>query len=148
MQHLVPWRSLNGSHKRTAKCKKGAERKGWRLAEEEEMAVTSRAFRDYGRTHEMVPSFEYLRIVLSAADVDWTEVIINLTKARLVWRRMTKILIREEDRLQVSRFFLKAVVQSLLLFGTETWMVTPYIGQVLGGYQDQAAQCDWASPAV
>ena len=39
---LVPWRSLNGMHRRTAQCRKGAERKKWRLAAKEDQAVTSR----------------------------------------------------------------------------------------------------------
>ena len=47
---LVPYRSLNGSHKRTAHCKKGVERKRRCLAAEEERAATSRAFSAYGRT--------------------------------------------------------------------------------------------------
>ena len=37
---------------------------------------------------------------------------------------MTRILIREVARPQVSGFFFKAVVQSLIIFGVETWVVT------------------------
>ena len=33
---LVPWRSLNGTHRRTAQYKRGADRKRRRLAVEEE----------------------------------------------------------------------------------------------------------------
>ena len=39
---MVPWRSLNGSHKSTVHCKKGAERKRRSLAVEEARAVVSR----------------------------------------------------------------------------------------------------------
>ena len=45
---LMPWRSLNGIHRRTAQFRKGMERKLWRLALEEERAVTSREFSAYG----------------------------------------------------------------------------------------------------
>ena len=65
------------------------------MAAEEERAVTSRAFRAYGRTLKMVPYFNYLGRVLSAADDDWPAVIRNLTKARVFWRKMMRILIRE-----------------------------------------------------
>ena len=34
----------------------------------------------------------------------------------------------------------KAIVQAVLLFGSETWVVTPRMGRVLGGLQDQVAQ--------
>ena len=73
----------------------------------------------------MVPFLKYLGRVLSAADDDWPEVIRKLTKPRAVWRRMSRILSREGVGLQVSGFLFKAVVQSVLLFGVETWVVTP-----------------------
>ena len=38
---------------------------------------------------------------------------------------MLRILIREGERPQVSGFFFKSVFQSVLLFGAETWVVTP-----------------------
>ena len=74
---------------------------------------------------------KYLGIVLSAVDDDWTAVIRNLTKSIVVWRRMTRILSREGARLRVSGFFFEAVVQSVLLFGVETWVVTPHMGRVM-----------------
>ena len=45
---LVPWRSLNGQHQRTVQCKNGADQRRWRLAAEEERAVTSWLFSTYG----------------------------------------------------------------------------------------------------
>ena len=46
---------------------------------------------------------------------------------------MTRVLIREGAEPRVSGFFLKAVIQLVLLFGLETWVVTPRMGRVLGG---------------
>ena len=37
----------------------------------------------------------------------------------------------------MSGFFFKAVVQAVLLFGLDTWVVTPCMGRDLGGVQDQ-----------
>ena len=48
---------------------------------------------------------------------------------------MTRIYSREGSEPRVSGFFFKAVVQSVLLFGVETWLVTPHMGWVLGGLQ-------------
>ena len=53
-------------------------------------------------------------------------------KARMVWQRMSRILSREGVRPWVSVFFFKAVVQSMLLFGAETWVATPHMGWALG----------------
>ena len=41
---------------------------------------------------------------------------------------------------RVSVFFLKSVVQAILLFGSETLVVTPRMGRVLGVFQFQVAQ--------
>ena len=49
------------------------------------------------------------------ADDDCSTVVLNIVKARTVWWRMPKILIREGSRLRVSRFFFKSIIQSVLL---------------------------------
>ena len=130
---LVMWQSLNGMHRRTAHCKKGEEQKRRSLVAKEERAITPRSFSTYGRILEMTTSFRYLGRVISAADNNWPEVVRNLAKARAVWKRVARILIREGARPRVSVFFFKDVVQSVLLFGAETWVVNPRMGRVLGG---------------
>ena len=82
---------------------------------------------------EMVTSFKYLGWVVSAADNDWLAVVRNLAKAWAVCQRLTRILRREGVTPRVSGFSFKAVVQSVLIFGAETWAVIPHIGRVPGG---------------
>ena len=55
----------------------------------------------------------------------------NLAWARKVWIRMLPILIREVVAPHVSGFFIRAVVQAVLLFGAETWVFTPCMGKSL-----------------
>ena len=88
----------------------------------------------------MITSFKYLGREISAADDDWPAVVGNLAKARSVWRRLTHILSREGVAPWVSGFFFKAVVQAVLIFGVETWVVTPRTDRVLGGFHDQVEQ--------
>ena len=88
----------------------------------------------------MVTSFQYLGRVISAADNDWPAVVRNLSQERVVWKSMTRILIREGAEPQVSRFFFKSFVQAVLLFVLDAWMVTPRMGRSLGGFQDQLAR--------
>ena len=71
------------------------------LEAEEARAVTSRKFSAYWIPLEMVTSFKYLGIVPSAADYDWTELVQNIVKSRMVWRRMSRIIIREGARPRV-----------------------------------------------
>ena len=85
----------------------------------------------------MVTSFISMGRVIYVVDENWLGVVWNLEKARTVWRWMTRILSREGARPQVSVFFFIAVVQSVLIFGEETWVVTPCMGRVMGGFQYQ-----------
>ena len=88
----------------------------------------------------MVTFFRYLVWVILEADDNWPDVVKNMSWARAVWRRMMLILSREGAATQVSGFFFKAVVQAVMLFGLETWLVTPCMGKNLGGFQDQVAR--------
>ena len=88
----------------------------------------------------MVNSFWYQGRVILAADYDWTAVVINLSRVRAVWKRMMRILSRKGVEPRVSGFFLKTVVQAVLLFGLETRLVTPCMGRALVMFQYQVAR--------
>ena len=137
---LVPWRTLNGMHRRTVQCKRGAESKQRSLAAEEEREVIVRELSAYGFPLEMVNSFQYLERVIFPEEDDCPAVVRNLSREREVWKRMTRILKRDEGEPRVSGFFLKAVVQAVLLFGLETWVATPRTGKSLGEFRDQMAR--------
>ena len=122
---LVTWKDLNGTHRITAQCTQGAERKRQRLAAEEEREVTSRAFRAYGRPLEMVTSFKYLGRLISETDNNWPAGMRNLAWAKTVLNRILRILGRGEVTPRVSRLFFKAVIRAVLIFGAENWVVTP-----------------------
>ena len=94
----------------------------------------------YVRHLEITTSFKYLGQVISAADDYWSTVFRNLDKAQAVWRRLTRILIREGAAPRLFGFFFNARVQTVLLFGAETRVVTPRMGPVLGEFQNQVAQ--------
>ena len=66
-----------------------------RLAAEEERVFTSREFSAYGSPLKMVTSFRYLGRAILAAEDDWPAVVRNLAWARVVWKRITRILSRE-----------------------------------------------------
>ena len=50
---------------------------------------------------------------------------------------MSRILSREGAKPRVFGFFFKAVVQAVLIFGLDTWVVTPGMGKALGGFHTQ-----------
>ena len=47
---------------------------------------------------------------------------------------MKRILSREGAAPRVFGFFFKAVMHAVLLFGSETWLVTPYMGKAWEGF--------------
>ena len=60
--------------------------------------------------------------------------------ARKIWGRLQGILSREGATKRVSVNFFKAVVQQVLLFGAETWVVTPMMERALSTFKHGAAR--------
>ena len=89
----------------------------------------------YIRPLETVTLFNYLGRVLMAGDDECPAVMINLKKVRKSWAQLTRILGREGANLRVSGMFFKAVVQVVLLFGSETWVMIPCMERALKSFQ-------------
>ena len=117
--------TLNGCHPDTLQCVKGVESKRIRLEVEEARAGTERVLRAYGLPLTNVLAFKYLVLILTATDEDQPEVVSNPQKAWEKWVWMLRILRWEVENTQTPRTFFKAVVQSVLLFGSEMWVVNP-----------------------
>ena len=98
------------------------------------------AFEAYGKQLEAVHSFKYLGQIMMAGDNDWPAVAENLLKARNIWGRLKRILSREGADKRISGKFFKAVVQQVLLFGAETWVLTPQIERALDSFMHGAAR--------
>ena len=127
--------ALNKCHTTTALCVRGIVQKIRKMSEEEARAGAAMAFREYGKTLETVTSFEYLRRLITATHYDWTAVIVNLQKALKIWACLYRILGREGSDPRTSGCFYLYVVQEVLLFGTEIWVVVnPRIGRPSGSF--------------
>ena len=137
---LVPWKALNRRHVAATQCTKRLEQKRQRLAEEEMRESVEMAFEAYGGPLVMVTPFKYLRHIWMASDKDWPVVVGNLYESQKIWARLSRIMRREGDSLRVLGVFFKAVVQALLLFGSETCVITPFIFRDLGGFQHRVAR--------
>ena len=122
---LVYSHALNRRHLVTTQCARGEERKRRRLAEEELWDILERSFQAYGATLYNVTMFKYLGRVMTAGDDYWPEVAGNLQNARKSWGQMLQILSWEGADPKVLGYFFKAVVQAVLLFGAEMWVLTP-----------------------
>ena len=87
--------------------------------------ITERAFQAYGEPLENVTAFRYLGQLTMVGDDDWPAVVGNLHKSRKSWGWLSRILSWEGADLKVLGHFSKEVTQVVLLFGAETWLLTP-----------------------
>ena len=97
----------------------------------QQMAVSDSAvaldakFYAYGEELERVEVFKYLGRLIPFDDDDTQAVRGNLAKARRVWARNSRALRAENASARVCGMFYKATVQSVLLFGSKTWVLSP-----------------------
>ena len=94
-----------------------------------------------------VTSFNYLGIFLAAADDNWPELVHNLWRAWQKWARLTRMLRKESADDSNSGQIYLAVAQSVLIYGSETLVMTLHIGRVLGRFHHQVAhRLTWRKP--
>ena len=126
-------------HQQTAFCKRGAERKAQYAAAVKNARALEVEFTAYGEPLEQVDVFKYLGRLLAMDDNDMQAVRHNLRKARGVWKRFSVLLRRENLPPRVCGMFYKAVVQSVLLYGSETWTLSASSMKCLEGFHYLAA---------
>ena len=71
---------------------------------------------------------------MTTGDYDWLAVVGNLGKERNSWGWLSRILIREGADPKVSGHLYKAVLQAVLLFRAEMWVLTPRTEQALDSF--------------
>ena len=74
-----------------------------------------------------------------AMENDWSAVVGNLKKAQKSWSWLTRILVQDGANPRVLGIFFNVVVQTVLIFGSETWVLTPCMIQSLGSFQHGVA---------
>ena len=76
-------------------------------------------------------SFKYLGQILHQVDDDWLAVLCNIWRARQFWGFLGKLLRREGLNPIIPEEFYCEVVQAVLLFGYESWVLTAEMLQKL-----------------
>ena len=102
-------------------------------------STSEKAFQAYGTNMRAVTEFKYLGRVLTNTDDDWPAVASNIRKASASWGRLARILGREGADLNVTRSFYTAVTQQVLLFGSESWVLTKRMESTLDAFQGRVA---------
>ena len=92
------------------------------LAEQESRKVV---FNVGGEAIKRVNTFKYLGRIVSEDDDDTPAIEANIKKAKAKWAMFKRLLTRERCSRRIMGHFYKAIVQSILLYGAETWVITP-----------------------
>jgi hypothetical protein len=87
-----------------------------------------------------VRRFKYLGRIVSYDDNDTPAIRRNIKKARRQWGQFWKVLERESVPPRVAGMFYQAVVASVLLYGSESWVVSPSALRELEGFHVEAAR--------
>ena len=91
-----------------------------------------------GAQIERLKEFRYLGRILTENDDDSRCIQDQLKKARSRWWRMANLLKREgANPFQMGRFYV-AVVQAILLYGSESWTISLREMETLEGFQKKA----------
>jgi hypothetical protein len=118
-----------------------------RVASEEARLASETVFTVKGAPLESVKVFKYLGRPLSSTDDEWPAIYRNLTRARKRWAQVSRVLVREGADPKTAAMFYKAVVQSVLLYGCETWDTSPTV-LALSGFQQSGAAAFGSQPSV
>ena len=87
-----------------------------------------------------VPVFKYLGRPMTQENDDWMAIYYNLSNARQKWGRIRAILTKETSSRKTMENFYKAVVQAVLLYGSETWTLTSAMMAKLNSFHHQCAR--------
>ncbi len=82
--------------------------------------------------------FRYLGWILAQDDDDVRAVRQQIKKAQEIWARAGQVLTAENTPPKVSAKFYKAIVQSVLLYGSKTWNLTTIALARLEGFHIRA----------
>jgi hypothetical protein len=132
--------ALAGGHHATALCRQGRELKQKRAIKEDTSKAREVVFTVEGVPLDSERWFVYLGRLLSADDDDWPAVLRNMVKAWQRWAYISRILRREGATPRISAMFYKAVVQTVLLFGSKSWVLTPSMLGKLEGFHRPIAR--------
>jgi hypothetical protein len=89
---------------------------------------------------ETVRDFKYLGRITSDDDDDLPAVRDNMKKARKRWARVSRVLTRDGATAKTKGKFYLAVVQSVLLYGSETWVLSEKMRRMLEGFHNRCAR--------
>ena len=112
------------AHQATKTCQKLRQRQTNEELQDRQAEAGETEFTIYGKKLERVSDFRYLGRVLAEDDDDTICIEGQLKKARKTWGSIAKILKREGANAKTMGKFYVTVVQAVLLYGADSWVVS------------------------
>ena len=127
-------------HKQSKYCKDGAERirkEEMRILQE---AAQAQAFTADGELLERVDIFKYLGRWLEEEDDDCVTIDANIKKARKRWNQVHPVLARDGANARIMGRAYVAILQAVLLYASETWVISERSWQKLESFHHSCAR--------
>ncbi len=135
----TPVKDLGRHHHRTGLCQRGWERKCQHEAAVRSQQALEHTFCAKEEELERVEVFKYLGWLISFDDADKQAMGSKLRKAQGCWSQVSHVLRSENATPKMCGMFYKATVQAVLLYGSETWSLSPSNMKHLEGFHICAA---------
>ena len=126
-----------GRHQGSRLCQATAQRGRQREQLQQLQAAQGTRFFSGDQELEMVHQFRYLGRPLSEGDSDWPALYRNLTRARMHWARFSKLLRSQSLSPRVAGLFYLAVVETVLLYGSESWVWSDSMVKAVEGFHNR-----------
>ena len=127
-------------HQNTKECQQFAIIQANRILGEEQKTAKQTIFTIGSTPIETVQEFKYLGRILDDRDQDLPAVTYNLQRARKRWGMIGRILKKKGANPKAMASFYKAIVQSILLYGSESWVLTKSMLDSLNNFHHRCAR--------
>jgi len=130
------------SHQQSELCLRGQQRRLRRATTQDIIVARDFApeFTAGETTLDVVPAFKYLGRWMASDDSDVMAVTQNISKARMRWGQLCRLLTRRGASRRVMGLFYKATIQAILLYGAETWTLTQPLLRLLNSFHHRCAR--------
>ena len=127
-------------HMESKTCRQMADMRSQHMVAAKGTRAVEHVFTAYGKPLRRVTQFKYLGRILATDDADSAAIRRNISRARGVWGRIATIIAKEGVPPIIAGMFYQAVVASVLLFGSETWVAAPHDLRACEGFHVEACR--------
>ena len=113
----------NAKHWETNTCIEMTRKRISYFKKYEKRTALKAKFEIYGNNINRVREFKYLGRILDEKDDDSVAASRQLQRAKNKWNRIANVLKTQGVGSKIMGYFYKAIVQAVLLYGSESWML-------------------------